>query len=47
LSEEDKIRPFPAWYYYWENASKFNKDRMSEFLEKLEQHLFDVDVALR
>jgi diadenosine tetraphosphate (Ap4A) HIT family hydrolase len=47
MSEDDKIRPYPAWFYDWENAPKFERVEMSEFSEKLEQYLFDAGVALR
>ncbi|MFD2177830.1 HIT family protein [Veronia pacifica] len=46
MSEKPEIRRYPAWFYDWENAPKFNRDEMADFANDLKQYLVKAGVAI-
>ena len=46
MSEVPELRRYPAWFYNWDNAPKFNKVEMSEFADRLNKYLIKVGVAV-
>jgi diadenosine tetraphosphate (Ap4A) HIT family hydrolase len=45
LSEEPEIRRYPAWFYDWENAPKFDKQESKEFMDKLRAYLTEAGIV--
>jgi diadenosine tetraphosphate (Ap4A) HIT family hydrolase len=46
MSEAPEIRRFPAWFYDWENAPKFDRKEMGEFATHLKNYLIEAGIAV-
>jgi diadenosine tetraphosphate (Ap4A) HIT family hydrolase len=46
MSEDPEIRRYPAWFYDWEIAPKYNKEDMAGFAGKLRAYLVKAGIAI-
>lgn len=46
MTEDPEKRKYPAWFYDWKNAPKFNRAEMTEFMAELRAYLVDAGIVV-